>query len=74
MKIVNLIMGFSLVCLMTNIMVIRGVPYIFGARDPLWDDYAETQEWHEIGGMDPRYQDGCGPGVHEGNLGEPGCH
>lgn len=36
-------------------------------------EYGEITDWHEIGAPDPRYQDPCGPGVHEGHLGAPGC-
>jgi hypothetical protein len=59
-----------------SVLIITGIvdgKFLYASRDPFWDEYAETQEWHEIGGLDRRYQDPCGPGVHEGKLGEPGC-
>ena len=47
--------------------------FLFASRDPLWDDYTEVREWHEVGAPDPRYLDPFGPGPHVGQLGEPGC-
>lgn len=74
MKTVYGVIWFSLLCLTTQLMVMKGIPLIHADYPGIWDEYTESQEWHEIGAPDPRYQDPCGPGPHSGQLGEPGCH
>lgn len=73
MKVANFVLWLSCLSILTQSFIILGIPFVYGTRDSLWDDYTETREWHEIGAEDPRYQYPCGPGVHEGKLGEPGC-
>lgn len=61
---------------LTFILVTRGIPFahaVSGWEDNWGDEYLEPTEWHEIGAPDPRFQDPCGPGIHDGTLGDPGC-
>jgi len=42
--------------------------------DGVMYDEVTTVTWDEIGALDPRYTDPQGPGIHVGQLNEPGCH
>ena len=68
------VVGFiQLIVLLANVFLVHGIPLMHADLPGIWDEYYDVIEWHEIGAPDPRYQDPCGPGTHEGNLGEPGC-
>ena len=64
----------ALTCGMSNHLVTHGIPLLHADLPGIWDEYYDIIEWHEIGAPDPRYQDPCGPGPHEGDMGKPGCH